>query len=153
MKGYWNRPEETARALRTDTTGRVWLYTGDIATIDRDGYTTIVQRKKDLILVDGFNVYPAEVETVLAEHAAVRRAAVIGLPDPYHGEQVHACVVVHDAAKTTADELIAHCRAHLTAYKVPVSIRMVDELPTSGVGKVLYRVLRDQLMSEPLSSS
>jgi long-chain acyl-CoA synthetase len=145
MQGYWNRPDETARSLRRDESGRVWLYTGDIATIDGDGYTTIVQRKKDLILVDGFNVYPAEVEGVLAEHPSVRRAAVVGLPDEYHGEQVHACVVLHDGADANVDDVVAHCRGRLTAYKVPVALHVVDQLPTSAVGKVLYRVLRDQL--------
>src|SRR5262249_50045891 len=88
MKGYWNSPDETARALRPDAAGRVWFYTGDVASIDADGFTTIVQRKKDMIIVDGFNVYPSEVESVLYTHPAVKLAAVIGVPDRYHGEIV-----------------------------------------------------------------
>ena len=94
MKGYWNRPDETAIALRTDEAGRCWLYTGDVARMDEDGYTYIVQRKKDMIIVSGFNVYPSEVEGVLYTHPAVMEAAVIGIPDSYRGEAVKACVVL-----------------------------------------------------------
>ena len=105
MKGYWNRPDESAKVLRTDADGRIWFHTGDIARMDEDGFTTIVQRKKDMIIVDGFNVYPSEVETVLYLHPAVRLAAVIGIPDDYHGEVVKACVVLKEGASATADEL------------------------------------------------
>jgi long-chain acyl-CoA synthetase len=145
MRGYWHRPEETAAALRADADGRVWFHTGDIARIDDDGYTTIVQRKKDLIIVDGFNVYPSEVEAVLYEHPAVRLAAAIGQPDPYHGETVRACVVLREGAPATAAELIAHCRASLAPFKVPQHVELRDNLPMSAVGKILYRVLRDEL--------
>ncbi len=96
MKGYWNDPDETASALRADADGRVWFHTGDIARIDEDGFTTIVQRKKDMIIVDGFNVYPSDVEGVLYSHPAVRLAAVIGVPHAYHGEVVKACVVLRE---------------------------------------------------------
>jgi long-chain acyl-CoA synthetase len=144
MKGYWNKPEESARVLRTDATGKTWFYTGDIATMDADGFTSIVQRKKDMIIVDGFNVYPSEVEGVLYTHAGVRMAAVIGVPDSYHGEVVKACVVPR-SADISADDIRAHCKANLAAYKVPVHIELRDSLPQSAVGKILYRVLRDEL--------
>ena len=133
MKGYWNKPEESADALRRHDDGRIWFHTGDVATMDEEGYTSIVQRKKDMIIVDGFNVYPSEVEGVLYTHPAVRMVAVIGVPDAYHGEVVKACVVPR------------HCKANLAAYKVPVHIELRESLPQSAVGKVLYRVLRDEL--------
>jgi len=145
MKGYWNQPEETARVLRIHADGRVWLHTGDVATIDEDGYTRIVQRKKDMIIVDGFNVYPSEVESVLLQHPAVSMAAVIGVPDNYHGEVVRACIVLRPAAAATSDDIKAFCRVQLAPYKVPSAIDLRDSLPLSTVGKVLYRVLREEL--------
>jgi long-chain acyl-CoA synthetase len=144
MKGYWQRPEETAAALRTHADGRVWFHTGDVATVDEDGFTSIVQRKKDMIIVDGFNVYPSEVETVLYAHPAVRLAAVIGLPDAYHGEIVKACVVLKDGHAVGPEDLIAHCSGGLAPYKVPRRVELRDTLPMSAVGKILYRVLRDE---------
>jgi len=144
MKGYWRRPDETAEALRTDADGRTWFHTGDVARVDEDGYTTIVQRKKDLIIVDGFNVYPSEVEAVLYLHPAVRLAAVIGRPDPYHGEVVKACVVLKDGAAATPAELVEHCRRELAPYKMPEQIDIRSDLPMSAVGKILYRVLREE---------
>src|SRR5437764_14609985 len=108
MKGYWRHPDESARVLRRDSDGRVWFHTGDVARIDEDGYTTIVQRKKDLIIVDGFNVYPSEVEPVLYTHPAVRLVAVVGAPDSYHGEVVKACVVLKEGATVAEEDLIAH---------------------------------------------
>jgi long-chain acyl-CoA synthetase len=143
MKGYWNRPEESASVLRRHDDGRIWFHTGDVATMDEDGYTFIVQRKKDMIIVDGFNVYPSEVEGVLYTHAGVRMAAVIGLPDPYHGEIVKACIVPRDPS-VSVDELKAYCKKNLAAYKVPVEIELRDSLPQSAVGKILYRVLREE---------
>ena len=143
MKGYWNRPDETAIALRTDETDRQWLYTGDVARMDKDGYTYIVQRKKDMILVSGFNVYPTEVEGVLFTHPAVLEAAVIGKPDAYRGESVKAFVVLKEGATTTSEELIAHCEAGLAEFKVPKEIEFRESLPKTAVGKVLHRVLRD----------
>jgi long-chain acyl-CoA synthetase len=145
MKGYWKQPEESARVLRTAADGRVWFHTGDIGRIDEDGYTTIVQRKKDLIIVDGFNVYPSEVETVLYMHPDVKLAAVIGVPDRYHGEVPRACVVLREEATTTGDDLITHCKADLAPFKVPRQIEIRASLPMSAVGKILYRVLRDEL--------
>jgi long-chain acyl-CoA synthetase len=147
MKGYWNRPNESADVLRRDAEGRIWFHTGDIATMDADGYTSIVQRKKDLIIVDGFNVYPSEVEGVLYTHPDVRMVAVIGVPDAYHGEVVKACVVARDA-EVSIDELRAHCKANLAPYKVPNEIELRDTLPQSAVGKILYRVLRDEVAAK-----
>jgi long-chain acyl-CoA synthetase len=147
MKGYWNNPAESAHALRRDDDGKVWFYTGDIATMDEDGYTYIVQRKKDIIIVDGFNVYPSDVEGVLYMHPAVRMAAVIGVPDAYHGEVVKACVVLRDS-NVSIEELKAHCRTGLAAYKVPQEIELRGSLPQSAVGKVLYRVLREEVAAK-----
>jgi long-chain acyl-CoA synthetase len=145
MKGYWNRPDETAQALRTHGDGRLWFHTGDVARIDEEGYTTIVQRKKDMIIVDGFNVYPSEVEAVLYLHPAVKLAAVIGVPDRYHGETVKAYVVLTAGAAASADELIAGCAKDLAPFKVPAQIEIRDTLPMSAVGKILYRVLREEI--------
>ena len=142
MKGYWNKPEESAQVLRADADGRVWFHTGDVAVLDEEGYTSIVQRKKDMIIVDGFNVYPSEVEAILYTHPAVRLAAVIGIPDPYHGEAVRACLAFKAGASATCDEIIEFCRTNLAEYKVPRSVEVRDTLPMSAVGKILYRVLR-----------
>jgi long-chain acyl-CoA synthetase len=144
MKGYWNKPEESANVLRRDASGRIWFHTGDIARMDEDGYTSIVQRKKDLIIVDGFNVYPSDVESVLYAHPAVRLAAVIGIPDTYHGEIVKACIALKPDTSATNDEIVAFCRESLTEYKVPRIVEIRETLPMSAVGKILYRVLRDE---------
>jgi long-chain acyl-CoA synthetase len=143
MKGYWNRADETAIALRTDAAGKCWLYTGDVARMDEDGYTYIVQRKKDMIIVSGFNVYPSEVESVLFTHPAVMEAAVIGKPDSYRGERVKAFVVLKEGTRVTVEELIAHCETSLAEFKVPREIVFRDSLPKTAVGKVLHRVLRE----------
>ena len=142
MKGYWNRPDETAIALRTDDQGVTWLHTGDVARIDEDGFTFIVQRKKDMIIVDGYNVYPSEVEAALYSHAAVMEAAVIGVPHAYHGEVVKAVVVLKPGQSATADALKAHCVDRLAEFKRPRTIEIRDSLPKSTVGKVLYTTLR-----------
>ena len=147
MKGYWNRPEETAYVLRTHADGRVWLHTGDIAVVDEDGYTSIVQRKKDMMIVDGFNVYPSEVESVLYLHPAVRLAAAIGEPHAYHGEVVRAYVALKPGASVSAADLVAHCKTQLAPYKVPKQVEVRETLPMSAVGKILYRVLRDELLA------
>jgi long-chain acyl-CoA synthetase len=143
MKGYWNRPEETKQALRTDD-GRVWLYTGDIARMDEDGYTYIVQRKKDLIIVSGFNVYPSEVESVLFAYPAVMEVAVIGMPDRYHGEVVKAFVVPKPGVQLRVEDLQRHCAANLAEFKRPTHIEIRNELPKTAVGKVLRRALREE---------
>jgi long-chain acyl-CoA synthetase len=144
MKGYWNRPGETAQALRRGADGRLWFYTGDIAVMDEDGFTSIVQRKKDMIIVDGYNVYPSEVESILYLHPAVKLAAVIGVGDAYHGEIVKACIALKPGAAVTPDAVIAYCRESLAEYKVPRLVEIRDTLPMSAVGKILYRVLREE---------
>ena len=144
MKGYWNRPDETAIALREDDAGRVWLYTGDVARMDEDGYTYIVQRKKDMIIVSGFNVYPSEVESVLYEHPAVMEAAVVGVPHEYRGEAVKAFVVLKAGAAATPEELTEHCKRGLAEFKVPSEVVIRESLPKTAVGKILHRVLREE---------
>ena len=144
MKGYWNRPEETAQTIRTDANGVRWLHTGDVATMDADGFTTIVSRKKDMVIVSGFNVYPAEVESVLFAHPAVLEACVIGVPDSYRGEVVKAFVVLKPEANATADDLQAHCARDLAEFKRPAQIEIRESLPKSAVGKILRRVLREE---------
>lgn len=144
MKGYWNRPDETAIALRQDAAGRTWLYTGDVARMDEDGYTYIVQRKKDMIIVSGFNVYPSEVESVLYEHPAVMEAAVVGVPHEYRGEAVKAFVVLKAGASATPEELIEHCKLGLAEFKVPSRVVVRESLPKTAVGKILHRVLREE---------
>ncbi len=139
MAGYWNNPNETAQTLRGG-----WLYTGDLATMDLDGYFFIVDRKKEMIITGGLNVYPREVEEVLYAHAAVVEAAAIAVPDAYRGEVVKAFVVLKDGAQTTADDLIAHCRGRLAPFKVPKTIEFRTQLPKSLIGKILRRVLVEE---------
>ena len=139
MKGYWNRPDETARAIMQDG----FLKTGDVAVMDEKGFLRIVDRKKDMILISGFNVYPNEVEDVVVSHSGVIEAAVIGVPDERSGEAVKAFVVRKDP-NLTKEALIAYCRENLTAYKVPHLIEFRDELPKTNVGKILRRALRDE---------
>lgn len=153
MTGYWRRPEESARVLRRDADGRIWFHTGDVARIDEDGYTSIVQRKKDMIIVDGFNVYPSEIETVLYMHPAVRLAAVVGVPDEYHGEVVKACVVLREGMTVSEDELVSHCQTGLAPYKIPRQIELRDSLPMNAVGKILYRLLREEIAAAPAIQS
>jgi long-chain acyl-CoA synthetase len=139
MQGYWQRPDETEETLRDG-----WLSTGDIAEMDEDGYLRIVDRKKDMVLVSGFNVYPNEIEECIAALPGVQEAGVIGLPDAKTGEAVRAYVVADDPAPS-ADEVLAHCREHLAAYKVPRSVEFLDELPKSPIGKILRKDLRSTL--------
>jgi long-chain acyl-CoA synthetase len=138
MKGYWNQEEETRKVLPGDG----WLRTGDMATIDIQGFVRIVDRKKDMILVSGFNVYPNEVEEIAAKHPKVLDCAAIGVPDEASGEAVKLFVVKRDPS-LTADELREHCRKELTAYKVPRHVEFRDELPKTNVGKVLRRALKE----------
>jgi long-chain acyl-CoA synthetase len=137
MHGYWQRPDETATVLKDG-----WLYTGDIATMDDDGYFQIVDRKKDMILVSGFNVYPNEVEAVIAEHPSVAEVCVLGAPDPLCGEAVVAFIVRKDQY-LTAEQIREHARSQLTNYKVPRTVVFRDELPKSNVGKILRKDLKD----------
>lgn len=139
MKGYWNKPEETAVTLRDG-----WLYTGDLAKMDEDGYVTIVDRKKDMIIASGYNVYPREIEEVLYEHPAVKEAVVIGVPDAYRGETVKAVIVLKDGQTANEEEIIEHCRQNLASYKVPRIVEFRQELPKTNVGKILRRVLREE---------
>ena len=139
MKGYWNRPDETAKVL--DDKG--WLKTGDMACRDEKGYFFIVDRKKDMILVSGFNVYPNEIEDIIATHPKVLEVGAIGVEDAKSGELVKAVVVRKDDS-LTVDELREHCKKDLTGYKVPRYIEFVDELPKTNVGKILRRELRDE---------
>lgn len=138
MLGYWQRPEATDEILKDG-----WLSTGDVVTIDDEGFLRIVDRKKDMILVSGFNVYPNEIEEVVSMHDKVLECAAIGVPNGASGEMVKICVVKKDPS-LTRDELIAHCRKHLTGYKVPKKVEFYDELPKSNVGKILRRKLREE---------
>lgn len=139
MKGYWNMPMETEQTLRDG-----WLYTGDIAYMDEEGYLFIVDRKKDLIIASGYNVYPRDVEEVIYEHPAVQEAVVVGIPDPYRGETVKAVVVLKEGQLCTEKELIAYCRENLATYKAPRVIEFRKELPKTNVGKILRRKIRDE---------
>jgi long-chain acyl-CoA synthetase len=137
MQGYYNRPEETAKVLTADG----WLKTGDIGVVSEDGYFKIVDRKKDMIIVSGFNVYPNEVEEIVAMHPKVMEAACVGVEDEKSGEAVKIFVVKKDPSLTEA-ELIEHCRKELTAYKVPKQVEFRDDLPKTPIGKILRRLLR-----------
>jgi long-chain acyl-CoA synthetase len=137
MKGYWNRPEETAQTLKDG-----WLHTGDIAKMDERGYFYIVDREKDMIIASGYNVYPREVEEVLYQHPKVAEAAVVGVPDPYRGETVKAFIVPHAGEELDEEEIISFCRKQLAAYKVPRLIEFREALPKTAVGKILKRELR-----------
>jgi len=143
MKGYWNKPEETKMVLRDG-----WLLTGDLAKMDADGYFYIVDRKKDMILCSGYNVYPREVEEVLFMHPAVGDAAAIGVPDAYRGETVKAFVVLKPGKTATEADLIAFCKERLAPFKVPKAVEFATALPMSLVGKVLRRQLREQELAK-----
>jgi acyl-CoA synthetase (AMP-forming)/AMP-acid ligase II len=143
MQGYWQRPQETAETLRGG-----WLRTGDVATIDQDGYLYIVDRKKDIIISGGENISSREVEEVLYQHSLVQECAVIGLPDARWGEQVRACVVLKSGAESGPDEIITHCRERLAKYKCPRSVVFLEELPKDPLGKIQKRILRDQYGAE-----
>ncbi len=137
--GYWNRPEATAEAMRNG-----WFHTGDMGKFDEDGYLTIVDRMKDMIVVSGFNVYPIEIENVILRHPKVQDCAVIGIADGYQGESVKACVVLHEGQAMDHAELEAYCREHLAAFKVPKHMSIRSELPKNATGKLLKRVLREE---------
>ncbi|RPF55425.1 long-chain-fatty-acid--CoA ligase [Aquisalibacillus elongatus] len=139
MKGYWNRPEETENTLKDG-----WLLTGDMGYMNEDGYFYIVDRKKDMIIAGGFNIYPREVEEVLYEHEAIAETVVAGIPDPYRGETVKAYIVLKDGAQLTEEELDQYCRENLAAFKVPKLYEFREELPKTAVGKILRRKLVDE---------
>lgn len=139
MKGYWNKPEDTAQTLRNG-----WLLTGDLGYMDEDGYFYIVDRKKDMIIAGGFNIYPREIEEVLYEHPDIQEVVVAGIPDPYRGETVKAYIVLKEGSKISEDELNAFTRKHLAAYKVPRVYEFRKELPKTAVGKILKRALVEE---------
>ncbi|MEJ2101899.1 MAG: AMP-binding protein [Desulfobacterales bacterium] len=142
MAGYWRQAELTARTVRDG-----WLYTGDLAKMDAEGFFYIVDRKDDMIISSGFNVYPSEIEQLIARHPDVKEAAVIGKPDRTRGESIMAFVVVEENRVSDKAALLAFCRENLAAYKVPKSIIFVDTIPKSPVGKPLRRILRDGFRS------
>lgn len=139
MKGYWNRPEETEMVLRGG-----WLYTGDLARMDEDGFFFIVDRKKEMIIAGGFNIYPRDVEEVLYEHPKVKEAACFGVPDPYRGQTVKVAIVLKEGESATEEEIIEFCRPRLARYKIPKLVEFRDALPKSLIGKVLRRVLVEE---------
>jgi acyl-CoA synthetase (AMP-forming)/AMP-acid ligase II len=139
MKGYWNKPEATAETLRGG-----WLHTGDIGYMDEDGYLFITDRKKDMIISGGSNVYPREIEEVICTHPGVYEVAVIGVPDARWGEATKAMVVARPGASLTEAEIVEHCRRHLASYKKPQSVEFLPALPKNAYGKVLKRELRDR---------
>jgi len=141
--GYWDLPDETGKAIRHG-----WLHTGDLAVMDREGYVTIVDRKKDMILTGGENVYSTEVENVLYMHPDVLEAAVIGVPDAHWGEAVKAFVVRKDGRSVGGDDIIAFCKTHLAHYKAPKSIDFLKALPRTGSGKIYKKGLRDPFWQE-----
>jgi long-chain acyl-CoA synthetase len=139
MKGYWNMPEETANTLR-----KGWLHTGDIARMDEEGYFQIVDRKKDMIIAGGFNIYPRDVEEVLFEHPKIKEAVVAGIPDPYRGETVKAYCVLKEGETATEEEVIMFCKGKMAKYKVPTAVEFRPDLPKTIVGKVLRRMLIEE---------
>ncbi|MGE7762448.1 long-chain-fatty-acid--CoA ligase [Peribacillus sp. NPDC097895] len=140
MKGYWNNPEETVTALRDG-----WLYTGDIATMDEEGYFYIVGRKKDMIIASGYNVYPIEVEDIIYQHPAVKETCVYGIPDTYRGETINAAIVLKKGKSVTEQEIREFCVQRLARYKVPRSFEFREQLPKSAVGKILRRILMEEV--------
>jgi len=139
MKCYWQKPDETAIALRDG-----WLYTGDIAKMSDDGYFQIVDRKKDMIIAGGFNIYPRDVEEVLYEHPKIKEAVVAGIPDPYRGETVKAYCVLKEGETATEEEIREFCKGQMAKYKVPTAVEFRSELPKTIVGKILRRILVDE---------
>ncbi|HEU4655051.1 MAG TPA: AMP-binding protein, partial [Steroidobacteraceae bacterium] len=140
MQAYWNNPKETSQVMTQDG----WLRTGDIASVDHEGFIKIVDRKKDMIIIGGFKVFPSEIEGVIAANEAVDEVGCIGVPDEKTGQAIKACVVVRKQHSITAEELRDFCRQYLTPYKVPKLIEFRDSLPKTNVGKVLRRALIDQ---------
>jgi long-chain acyl-CoA synthetase len=143
MKGYYKKPDETAKVLKDG-----WFYSGDIGKFDEDGYLTIVDRKKDMIIAGGYNVYPVELDNVLFDHPKILEACTIGVPDAYRGETVKAFVVVKPGESLTEEDVMTYCRQNLAAYKIPRQVEFVDELPKSAVGKILRRELRDKELAK-----
>jgi long-chain acyl-CoA synthetase len=143
MKGYWKLPEETAKTIRAG-----WLYTGDIARMDEEGFFYILDIKKDMIIAGGFNIYPKDIDQVLAEHPKVAQAVAVGIPDRYRGETVKALVVLKPGQSATEEEILDFCRKNLAKYKVPSGVEFRQTLPKSTSGKILRRMLRQEAMDE-----
>jgi long-chain acyl-CoA synthetase len=138
MQGYYGNDKATAETIEPSG----WLHSGDLARMDAEGYIYVVDRKKDMIVTAGYNVYPAEIERVVASHPAVALVAVGSLPDPLKGEIAKAYIVLKAGAKADADGMLAHCRQHLAAYKVPRAVQFVADLPKTSTGKIMRRELR-----------
>jgi long-chain acyl-CoA synthetase len=156
MKGYWNKPDETAGMIKTDADGKRWILTGDIARVDPEGYFYIVDRKKDMILVSGFNVYPTDIEQVLYRNPKVQKVCVIGVPDDKTGEAVKAYIVLRKGQTATEKEIVEWCRDPvngLTGYRVPKAIEFRDALPETLVGKILRRKLVDEERAKAAAGS
>jgi long-chain acyl-CoA synthetase len=143
MRGYWGRPEEDAKVF-TEIDGKRYFLTGDIGHADEDGYLLITDRKKDMIIVGGFNVYPRDVEDILFQHPKVGLAAVVGVPDAKSGETVKAYIQLKPGETASEEEILEFCKENMAGYKRPKAVEFRDELPVSNVGKVLRRVLRDE---------
>jgi long-chain acyl-CoA synthetase len=139
MQGYWNRPEETAHILRGG-----WLHTGDIGVMDEEGYFSVVDRAKDMIIASGYKIFPREVEEVLYTHPKVAEAVLVGVPDEYRGETAKAFIVLKPGQQATTEEIIAFCKERLASYKVPKLVEFRTELPKTLIGKVLRRALREE---------
>ena len=148
MKGYYKKEAETRESLRDG-----WFHTGDIGFFDDEGYLSVIDRKKDLIIGSGFNIYPKEIDEILFDHPGIIEACTIGVPDAYRGETVKAYVVLKGGAALSEKEIIDYCRANLAAYKVPQEIEFIDELPKSAVGKILRRELREIEISKRKESN
>jgi long-chain acyl-CoA synthetase len=142
MSCYWRKPEDTKEAIKDG-----WLRTGDMGYYDEKGFIYIADRKKDMIVTGGENVYPKEVEEILYRHDAVAEAAVIGIPDPYWVERVHALVVLKSGTETTEDEIVAFCKARIASYKAPKSVEFIPSLPRNPQGKILKRELRKKFQT------
>lgn len=153
MKGYWKMPTETANTLRADENGEVWLHTGDIAMMEEDGFFKIMDRKKDMIIAGGFNIYPNEVEDVLYTHPDILEVAVVGVPDQRRGEVVKAFVVMKESKTSTEEAIRAWCKKEMRAYMVPKYVEFRDELPKTMVGKILRRQLLDEEKKKQAASA
>jgi acyl-CoA synthetase (AMP-forming)/AMP-acid ligase II len=141
MMGYYKEPEATEQTLKEG-----WLHTGDLGKLDDEGFLYIVDRKKDMIISGGENVYPREIEDVLYTHPKIVEAAVIGLPDPSWGESIHAVITLKQGEDMSGEEVIDHCKSHIASFKKPKSVEFVDKLPRTSAGKVLKRILREKAL-------
>jgi len=142
MNGYWNKPEETAQTVKDG-----WLYTGDIARMDRDGYFYIVDRKKDMIICEGFNVYPQEIDDLLLKHPKILEVATVGVPDELRGERIYSYIVLKEHETTTSEEILAYCKENLAKYKIPRRVIIRQSLPKSSLGKIFKRELKKEALT------